>query len=172
MAVYSNRCLVQQEISKPNENLARVAGRSLKKSLGPAGSWLDLTGASPQDTFPVTTGISDKYYSEGFSSASFISSSPKSLATIIFPDGRPTFSPILQMCSSLMHNHPSDVKTLAAEQAFQASLQIVRDTVAASNLQNDSNDSELYEVQLEINILEESDEVHSSEADRDITESH
>ncbi|XP_017005368.2 uncharacterized protein [Drosophila takahashii] len=181
MAVYSNRCLVQEETSTSNENLARVAASSVEKSLGPAGRWLALTGAYPQPTFPITTAICDTYYCEGTSLASFTSSSPRSSDSVIFPEGRPMFLPILQFCNSLMHKHSSDVKTLAEAQAFQASLKTVRDTVArltsetASNFRNDSNDSVLYwrlvsllvvldriknEVQHEIDMLDELEELH------------
>ncbi|XP_037710952.1 uncharacterized protein LOC119547973 [Drosophila subpulchrella] len=179
---------------EPNEKVAVVAARPTSGSGGLAARWLAMRGATPQPTFPTTTGITDAFYSEGSSSASFTSVSPRSSDSTVPPVGRPQFSTVLKGCNSQLAQHGNDLSTLEAAEDFHATLTTVYDAVGrltaetAVNLRDNPNESQLYRklvshlveiesnknlVQSKINeFKEESEEVPASEPNAERNEFH
>jgi len=127
-----------------------VAARPTEGSGGLAARWLAMTGATPQPTFPTTTGITDAFYSEGSSSASFTSVSPRSSDSAIPPVGRPQFSTVLKSCNSKLAEQWNNLSTLETAEGFHATLTNVFDAVGrltaetAVNLRDNPSDSRLY----------------------------
>ncbi|XP_016963357.1 uncharacterized protein LOC108033523 [Drosophila biarmipes] len=146
----SNWSHAQDVVGEPNENVAVAAVSPVGRSRGPAAAWLASTGATPQPTFPTTSGISDAFYSEGPSSASFTSVSPRSAESVMPPVDRSMFSSILRSCNSLLAEQGNDIATLAAAEEFYATLTNVIETVGrltaatGANLRDNPTDSGLY----------------------------